>query len=193
MDKQKTAQPKIVTHDDYTVITPDTTKLRKSIRASIPGERDPVSAAEQALTTISNDFKSWMRNECDRLDQARDLVKTNGLSETTREELYLAAHDIKGDSGTFGYPQVSPAADSLCRLLELTPDLTKIPLSVIDQHVDAVRAIVREHSRSDIADISASLTAKLCTVTDEFLIKENQHRPEILKIIQERTVLVAAS
>lgn len=190
MDNKKPARPNVVTHDDHAIITPDTTKFQKSLRTSVPGERDPVSAAEQALTTISNDFKAWMRNECDRLDQARDKVKDLGLSDDTREELYLAAHDIKGDAGTFGYPQVGPAADSLCRLLELTPDLKKIPLAIIDQHVDAVRAIVREHTRADIADVSTMLTTRLCAVTDEFLIKENQHRPEILEIIRERAPLV---
>ena len=68
---------------------------------------------------------------------------------------------MKGDSGTFGYPAVAPAADSLCRLLEHTPDLTRIPLAIIDQHVDAVRAIVREYARADIAVIAHALTAKL--------------------------------
>ena len=76
------------------------------------------------------------------------------------------------------------AADSLCRLIEHSPDLKKIPLTIIDQHVDAIRAIVREHARPDIAAIAGALTAKLRTVTDEFLISENQNRPEILKVIQ---------
>ena len=32
--------------------------------------------------------------------------------------------------------------------------------------------------------IAAALTGKLRAVTDEFLIKENQHRPDVLKAIQ---------
>ena len=76
------------------------------------------------------------------------------------------------------------AAESLCRLLEHTPDLTKIPLAIVDQHVDAVRAIVREHERADVAQIAAALTGKLRAVTDEFLLKENRHRPEVLKVIR---------
>ncbi len=94
---------------------------------------------------------------------------------------------MKGDSGTLGYPEVAAAADSLCRLLEHTPDLTKIPLAIVDQHVDAVRAIVREHARADIAAIAAALTGKLRTVTDEFLVTENRHRPDVLKTIQSPT------
>jgi hypothetical protein len=106
------------------------------------------------------------------------------LSKSTRQELFLAAHDVKGDSGTFGYPEVIPAADSLCRLIEHSPDLGKVPLSIVDQHVDAVRAIVREYARTDIAAVAAALTSKLRSVTDEFLVRENRDRPDVLKTIQ---------
>ena len=99
------------------------------------------------------------------------------------QELFLSAHDVKGDSATFGYTDVAPAADSLCRLLEHTPDLTRIPLAIVDQHVDAVRAIVREYRRADIGQIASALTLKLRQVTDEFLTAENKHRPDYLKAI----------
>jgi len=178
----------VVTYGDYEMITPDNSKLRKLLRPALPGEPDPVARAEEALAAISGDFPDWMHDECARLDAARRKVGEDGLSKQTRDELFLAAHDVKGDSGTLGYPEVRPAAESLCRLLEHTPDLTKIPLEIIDQHVDAVRAIVREHSRSDVAEIAAALTSKLRAVTDEFLVKENRHRPEVLKTIQGPTL-----
>jgi len=180
-DKSK---PEILTFGDHEMITPDTTKLRRMVRPEMPGEGDPVARAEEALAAISGDFSEWMQDECARLDAARRKVKASGLSKQTRQELFLAAHDIKGDSETLGYPEVGAAAESLCRLLEHSPDLTKIPLAIVDQHVDAVRAIVREHDRADVAAIAATLTKKLRAVTDEFLVKENQDRPEVLKAIQ---------
>ena len=51
-----------------------------------------------------------------------------------------------------------------------------------------MRAIVREHARPDIAAIAAALTGKLRAVTDEFLVKENRHRPDVLKTIQSPTL-----
>ena len=74
-----------------------------------------------------------------------------GLTEKTHAELFRAAHDIKGEAATFGYPAVVGAADSLCRLLEHTPDMSRIPLTLVEQHVDAVRAIAREYARADLA------------------------------------------
>jgi chemotaxis protein histidine kinase CheA len=187
MASEKPSKPDVVTYGDHEFITPDTRKLRKTLRPAMAGEADPVARAEEALAAISGDFTQWMQDECARLDTARRKVKDHGLSKQTRQELFLAAHDVKGDSGTFGYPEVGAAADSLCRLLEHTPDLTKIPLAIVDQHVDAVRAIVREHGRGDISAIATALTGKLRAVTDEFLIKENHHRPDVIKAIRRPT------
>jgi hypothetical protein len=188
MASSRATKPDVITYGDHEVITPDTQKLRKTLRAAVAGEEDPIARAEEALAQISGEFSTWMGDECKRLDGARQRVKDEGLSKETRQELFLAAHDVKGDSGTFGYPEVVPAADSLCRLLEHTPDLARIPLSIVDQHVDAVRAIVREHARADIAAIAAALTSKLRAVTDEFLIAENQHRPDVLRTIKSPTL-----
>jgi HPt (histidine-containing phosphotransfer) domain-containing protein len=184
MASAKSAKPDVVTYGDHEIITPDTSKLRKTLREALPGESDPIAKAEQALAAISGDFGNWMSDECERLESARRKVQQMGLSKQTRQELFLAAHDIKGDSATLGYPEVGPAADSLCRLLEHTPDLGKIPLAIIDQHVDAVRAIIREYKRIDINTMATALTNKLRGVTDEFLMKENRDRPEVLKAIQ---------
>jgi chemotaxis protein histidine kinase CheA len=179
----KRAKADTVTYGDHEVITPDTGKMRKLVRQARPGDDDPIARAEQALAQISGEFSTWMHEECERLDAARHKVKSDGLNILTRQELFLSAHDLKGDSGTFGYPAVAPAADSLCRLLEHTPDLSRIPVTIIDQHVDAVRAIVREYSRDDIAAIASSLTSRLRQVTDEFLAAENRHRPDYLKAV----------
>ena len=188
MANAKPAKPDVVTYGDHEMITPDTSKLRKMLRAALPGEGDPVVQAEQALAAISSNFETWMDDECSRLDAARQKVKKIGLSKKTRQELFLAAHDIKGDSATLGYPEVGPAAGSLCRLLEHSPDLRKIPLAIVDQHVDAVRAIIREHKRADITTIATALTNKLRSVTDELLVRENMHRPDVLKAIQGPTL-----
>ncbi len=183
MSPPKRAKADTVTYGDHEVITPDTSRMRKLVRQAMPGDDDPIARAEQALAQISGEFSTWMHEECERLDGARRKVKSDGLNVTTRQELFLAAHDLKGDSGTFGYPAVAPAADSLCRLLEHTPDLSRIPVTIIDQHVDAIRAIVREYAREDISTIASSLTLRLRQVTDEFLAAENRHRPDYLKAV----------
>ncbi len=172
------------TYGDHEVITPEN-KLRTavSMRPLFPGEEDPVVRAEKALSELSPEFSSWMDSECERLDLARRGVGKTGFTKANKEALFHAAHDIKGEAATFGYPAVASAANSLCRLIEHTPDVTRIPFELVDQHVDAVRAIYREYARSDAKELAAQLTKRLREVTDEFLIHENRDRPDVLELI----------
>jgi chemotaxis protein histidine kinase CheA len=144
------------------------------------GVDDPVARAEEALAQLASEFSSWMESECQRLDSARKAIRADGISRTTRDALFHAAHDIKGEAATFGFAYVASSADSLCRLIEHTPDITRIPLALVSQHVDAIRAIIREKARPDISQIADELTRRLREVTDEFLAQENRDRPEVL-------------
>jgi len=65
-------------------------------------------------------------------------------------------------------------------LIEHSPDLARVPLSLVDQHVDAVRAIIREAQMEDAETMAARLVARLRQVTDDFLSYENRHRPDYL-------------
>ncbi|HEU4659564.1 MAG TPA: Hpt domain-containing protein [Pseudolabrys sp.] len=176
--------PAVSTYADHEIITPHN-KLRKlvTVKPLQPGEIDPVARAEKALAELSTEFKSWMEAECERLDEARRMVKASGFTEISKDALFRAAHDIKGEAATLNFPAVAEAANSLCRLIEHTPDASRIPMRLVDQHVDAVRAIFREYARSDARALAARLTQRLREVTDEFLVRENQHRPDYLETI----------
>lgn len=175
----------VVNHGDHQVITPHN-DLRKAIshKPAAPGEVDPVARAEQALAELAGEFESWMDAECERLDEARKAIGKKGFTEKTRNDLFHAAHDIKGEAATFGYPAVTAAAESLCRLIELSPEARRIPLELIEQHVDAVRAIHREYANSDANKLADRLTARLREVTDEFLLHENRDRPDVIELIK---------
>lgn len=178
----------VKTFGDHEVITPEN-KLRKAVsKEPLSPDDDPVARAEKALAELSGEFGNWMDAECDRLDAARQLVKTQGFDDQTREALFHAAHDLKGQAATFGFPAVASAADSLCRLIELTPDIKRIPSVLVDQHVDAVRAIYREYARSDAKELARLLTLRLREVTDEFLIAENVNRPDVLEQIKSPSI-----
>ena len=182
------ANPKIeaavATFGDHEIISPEN-KLRKmvTVKPTLPGDVDPVARAEKALADLSAEFSTWMASECERLDKARRAVAAAGFTAASKETLFHAAHDIKGEAATFGFPMVAVAAESLCRLIEHTPDATRIPVKLVDQHVDAVRAIYREYAHSDAKELAATLTARLRVVTDEFLVHENHDRPDVLEQI----------
>ena len=175
----------VATYGDHEVITPEN-KLRKvvSTKPLQPGEDDPIARAEKALADLSSEFSSWMNAECERLDQARRAIAAGGFTAANKDAIFHAAHDIKGEAATFGFPLAAAAAESLCRLIEHTSDASRIPVMLVDQHVDAVRAIHREYSRSDAKELAARLTKQLSAVTDEFLKHENRGRPDVLEQIK---------
>jgi HPt (histidine-containing phosphotransfer) domain-containing protein len=182
MSQAKNEKASIATYADHEIITP-ANRLRRFV-SMVLGEDpydDPVARAEQALARLSSEFSTWMESECQRLDRARHQVRAVGFTKATREALFHAAHDIKGQAATFGFPWIAPIASGLCRLIEHSPDMTRIPAALVDQHVDAVRAIFRESARPDIATLADALTRKLREVTDDFLAHENRDRPDYLE------------
>jgi hypothetical protein len=181
MVRPKNDRTTTAVYDDHEVIVPPNrlVKAIKKVTVAIP-EDDPVERAETALNKLSTEFSSWMIKECDRLDAARNAVKKYGFGKKTLDELFHAAHDIKGDATTFGYPVVAPAAESLCRVLEYSPEASRIPLALIDQHVDAIRAMVREYARADAEMVAHALIKKLWDVSTEFLKEVNKDRPDYL-------------
>ena len=182
----------VMTYGDHEVIMPDE-NLRSAVLKGdpLPGEEDPVARAEKALANLSSEFGAWMETECERLDRARRDIAANGFNKENKDALFHASHDLKGEAATFGYPAVAAAADSLCRLIEYTPKAGQIPLRLVDQHVDAVRAIYREYTRSDAQQLAIILTKRLREVTDEFLLTQNRGRPEILAQITSPPLAIA--
>ena len=82
----------------------------------------------------------------------------DGFTDETREELFRAAHDIKGDAATFGFPSAGAAAESLCRIIEHAPDLDEVPADLIAHHINAIQAIVRERTKLDTAMTASELS-----------------------------------
>lgn len=182
---QKRPPAAVSTFADHEVIVPPN-RLKKAVEKVKPGSKldfDPVARAEAALAELADDFAAWMDLECKRLDAARHAIRASGITPGNCDVLFRAAHDIKGQAATFGFPQVAPVADSLCRLIEHTPDIDMMPMPLVDQHVDAIRAITHKNTRGDSGKYAAALAEKLRQVTDEFLVHMNRDRPETLESI----------
>ncbi|MBV8922835.1 Hpt domain-containing protein [Bradyrhizobium sp.] len=186
-DKRKALD--IKSYADHHVIT-QPNPLRKVLRRVGETESDdPVTRAEKALAGLSGEFKSWMAIEADRLTAAHAVILTHGFGDKSCAELFRAAHDIKGDAATFGYPAAAATADSLCRIIEHAPDLEKVPLDLITHHVQAVQAIVHDHTRLDSLTIAGELARRLRKVADDYLLQVNRDRPEHLEAIMAPSIV----
>ncbi|CAN5420268.1 Hpt domain-containing protein [soil metagenome] len=181
--KQKSQALKVETFADHSVIT-QPNPLKRYIRQVDADDRDdPVGRAEQALEKLSLEFKDWMAVECDRLLAAHDALLGTGVSAATRDELFRAAHDIRGDAATFGFPTAGAAAESLCRIIEHAPDFNQVPPDLIAHHVNAIQAIVREQAQIDRVGMAHELSDRLRHVADDYLMLANRDRPDYLEAI----------
>ncbi len=183
MAKSKSASVKISAFADHHVIT-QPNPLRNVLRRVAERDLDdPVARAEKALAGLSGEFKNWMAIEADRLSDAHASILRDGFNDVTREELFRAAHDIKGDAATFGFPSAGAAAESLCRIIEHAPDLDEVPSNLIAHHINAIQAIVRERTKLDTAATAGELSKQLRGIADVFLTHANRDRPEHLEAV----------
>jgi HPt (histidine-containing phosphotransfer) domain-containing protein len=183
MAKEKPLSVSVQAFADHHVITQPNPLRRVLRRVDGKDLDDPVARAEKALAGLSGEFKNWMAVECDRLAAAHAAILKDGFTTETRDELFRAAHDIKGDAATFGYPTAGAAAESLTRIIEHAPDLERVPAELIAHHINAIQAIVRENAGIDNTGMAAALSKKLRGVADEYLAAVNRDRPDHLEAI----------
>lgn len=183
MQKEDPSELTIQAFADHHVIIPPN-RLRNVVR--LVGKKnfdDSIARAEKALAGLSDEFSNWMAIERDRLVVAHAAILKNGFTPATRDELFRAAHDIKGDAATFGYPFAAAGAESLCRIIEHSPAPDRVPAELIAYHINAIQAIVREHASPGTEAMAMEINRKLRLVADEYLAAVNQDRPEHLEAI----------
>jgi HPt (histidine-containing phosphotransfer) domain-containing protein len=191
MARDKPPSIQVKAFADHHVIT-QPNPLRKVLRRVPETDLDdPVARAEKALAGLSGEFKNWMVIEAERLTAAHAVILRDGFSDRATEELFRAAHDIKGDAATFGYPAAAIAAESLCRIIEHAPDLDTVPAELITHHINAVHAIVRDHTKLDTTKVAGELSRKLRRVADEYLVHVNRDRPDHLEAILAPSIVPA--
>src|SRR6186713_851392 len=183
MAKQKAGTIQVKSFADHHVITQPNPLRKVLLRVPESDLDDPVARAEKALAGLSGEFKNWMTIEADRLADAHASILRDGFTDLTRQELFRAAHDIKGDAATFGFPSAGAAAESLCRIIEHAPDLDQVPSNLVAHHINAIQAIVRERTKLDTAATAGELSRQLRGVADEYLAYANRDRPEHLEAI----------
>ena len=131
------------------VIRPPNT-LRMKVGGSFGGiDAGAIAKAEQALQAMSSQFGQWLQDELEKLDSARAGIRDSGYNTATAEVLYVRAHDLKGLGSTYQYPLVTRLAGSLCKMMDDPAKRMAAPMVLIDAHIDAIKAVVRDEIKTD--------------------------------------------
>lgn len=127
------------------------------------GAIDPsaIAKAEAALKSLSGNFAQWLSDEVVKLDSARQVVRAEGISPETMETLYLRAHDLKGLGTTYEFPLITRIGASLCRLIDDKDKRLTVSMTLVDAHIDAIKAAVRDDIKTDDHPVGKILIEEL--------------------------------
>ena len=128
-----------------------------------PGALDTnmLARAEAALKSLSGQFAQWLNDELVKLDAARAEIQAKGLTPETADGLYMRAHDLKGLGATYEFPLVTRISASLCKLLDDQQKRATAPMGLIDAHIHAIKASVRDNVRTDADPVGRALAEAL--------------------------------
>lgn len=139
---------------------PNTLKLRMG--SKFGGiDAAAIAKAEAALKSLSGNFNEWLQEEVVKLEAARQAIRTDGLTTQTAETLYFRAHDLKGLGTTYEFPLVTRIAASLCKLIDEPETRLEAPMFLVDAHIDAIKAAVRDDIKTDTHPVGKVLISEL--------------------------------
>ena len=168
-------KPETIVHKDHSIIIPPTTLRDRAMSIGGAGatkdgfDVDALERAEKALAQLETNFVSWMSDETAKLEAAREKFKAAPDTPDNQQILYRASHDIRGQGRTFGYPLAGEIADGLCDLIDGVEAIERQIIELIDAHVDAIRAIVRDEMRNEDNTLARSVIAELRTAREAII------------------------
>ena len=142
---------------------PPANALRLKVGGGRLGAIDPaaIAKAEAALKSLASNFSQWLSDEITKLEAARQQVKSQGVTAESMENLYLRAHDLKGLGTTYGYQLITRIAGSLCRMIDDKEKRATTPMELVDAHIDAIKAAVRDDIKADDHPVGRVLVEEL--------------------------------
>ncbi len=81
----------------------------------------------------------------------------------------MRAHDLKGLGATYEYPLVTRIAASLCRLIDDPKTRSTAPMTLVDAHINAIKAVVRDDIKTDDHPMGRAIAVELETKTTAHL------------------------
>jgi len=147
---------------------PNTLKLRLGGGKFGGIDAAAIAKAEAALKSLSGNFSEWLQDELNKLEAARQAIRVDGLNTENAEQLYFRAHDLKGLGATYEFPLITRIAASLCKLIDEPETRLAAPMFLVDGHIDAIRAAVRDDIKTDTHPVGKVLIVELERRVAEF-------------------------
>lgn len=138
-----------------------------------------MSKASRAVAQVLTRYPTLMADEVAKVRAAWKAAPRELTAESVAET-FKVAHDLAGCGETFDYPLVTVLARSLCRLFK-QGDLKRPEMrEVVEAHIAALQAVVRDNVRGHGGDVGLALAAELDRAITKFELGSSTHRPNRL-------------
>ena len=106
-------------------------------------DEEVLARAEAAVAALQASYVEWIWNDIGILEQAHAAALAEPSARASEiERIGGAAHDIRGQGGSFGYPLMTTIGSSLCDFCRAITRRDDGQLEVIRAHIDAMKAVI---------------------------------------------------
>jgi CheY-like chemotaxis protein len=147
---------------------------------------DQLESMETELETFSEDFMDWTAEYVGQLEQLYKAASELPVEKrkATFNKISMIAHELRGQGGVFGYPLISNIAESLFDLTHQMLDRSDDSLQLIKEHLDTLKAVMREKIRGDGGAIGVAVMQALKKANLKFI-----NRSDAARLVSRRFVL----
>ncbi|HLI19652.1 MAG TPA: hypothetical protein VKV32_00940 [Stellaceae bacterium] len=154
-------------------------RSRLSEFAGTSFDAEDITRAERAVAKVLEKYPTLLGDEVARLVAAWAAAPEKLDSESVAP-VFAAAHDLAGYGETFGYPLVTILSRSLCRLLTMG-DLNRSHMTtVVEAHINALNAVVKNRMQGDGGETGLSLGVSLDKAIIKFQLSFGAEQPSRL-------------
>jgi len=124
-------------------------------------EMGAVERAEKVVESLRGEFEEIAKGEVVKLVAAATALLAAPSDIKKRQEVYMIAHELRGQGGSYGYPLVTRFGDQLCRYLDSTDSLDAKSLIIVKAAADAIAVVINAKVAGDGGDTGRQLVGML--------------------------------
>jgi len=128
-----------------------------------------IKKAEAVIANLAEKYLDVVEQDLANIQAAAAKFKADAANRDQHlHRIFLVAHDMKGQGGSFGYPLITTICHQLCRFIErVEGNLEDSDVEVVSIHVDALQVVIRDKMTQADSDQAKALLKGLKLVIEK--------------------------
>lgn len=152
---------KVTQMDGYQIEYPPNQLARKVKRSGGVSPEEMEAEAGRQFARLADDYRAAAVLTISGMKQKVEQLQAEPGNTTVRQALFRDAHDLKGQSLTFGFGLLGLIAERLCRLIEARGENMASYLPLAHIHIDAMAWVMDSGLRDEKSAEAVTILAGL--------------------------------